>query len=317
MLCNNGNGHNGNAFGDGRHCMDLLRGRWEDGAFAGVGLDSNIDLIARLDPSVDIDDPYKTVLEFNTRIIEQTHRHACVFTMNEAPYKALGEDCFRVMRDTIQAIRCIAPKVPVVLNICAGDVPHINHSTIKWAFEKLDADGITLQPLFGEKAYKPFLDLRNRGIFVLSRTSNEGAEELQDIVERPDGESLRRPKELQDIIGKSDDVPFHRSVAWRVSMYWNGNRNCGLLIGPTSHGELAKVREIAPDIPIFVTGIGPQTRTGIIGEDDIREIVVNGSDKNGTGFVVCSSRGIIFSPHPDEEIARLSNLIDQYRLVKA
>jgi orotidine-5'-phosphate decarboxylase len=80
-----------------------------------------------------------------------------------------------------------------------------------------------------------------------------------------------------------------------------------------SHGELGRIRSIVDDIPIFVTSIGTQGKTGRIEDDDVREIIVNGRDSEGYGIAVCSSRAIIFSPNPQQEALRLHHLINRYR----
>jgi len=278
--------------------MKMLRTKWEEEKFLCVGLDTEFSKIP-LSQRVMKDDIYhdvcKTVIAFNTDIIHQTRDLVGAYMINDVFYRTLGKDGFATLQETINRIHHLASSVPVLLNICAGDIGHSNRQTIEYVFDKLDADGITINPYFGQEALQPFLDLREKGVVVLCRTSNYGANEFQDI------------------ISQENNVPLYRTVAWQVSEYWNKNGNCALLMGLSSHGEIGKLREIVPNVTIFFTGIGPQSQTGIIEEDNVREIVVNGKNKEGTGFVICSSRGVIFSPDPHQEALRLHQLIKKYR----
>jgi len=278
-----------------RNFMEMLEKQWEDGKFLCVGMDSEFKRIPRVIKDADGKVNFlETMVSFNTDILWQTCDLVCAYMINDAFYKAFGNDGLIAMQETIERIHQIAPKTPVLLNICAGDVGNSNLRTIEYVFGKLDADGVTINPYFGQEALQPFLDLREKGVVVLCRTSNLGAGEFQDV------------------ISQFDNVPLYRTVACRVSWYWNQNRNCALLMGLASHGEIGELREVIPDLPIFFTGIGPQSKTGNIEEDDVKEIVVNGKNKEGKGFIICSSRGVIFSANPHQEALRLHNLIHKY-----
>jgi len=120
-------------------------------------------------------------------------------------------------------------------------------------------------------------------VFVLCRTSNPGGSDLQDL-ELASGE------------------PLYERVA-ALADVWNGNDNVGLVVGATAPEELAEVREIVPEIPFLVPGVGAQG-------GDAEAAVEHGlADRPDAAVVdvglVNSSRGIIFageeSSRPDDE----------------
>jgi orotidine-5'-phosphate decarboxylase len=276
----------------------MLNNRWSEGRFLGVGLDSELRRIIQIaegdNGQVDV---CNTMVGFNTKIIWETHDLAAVYLFNHNFYLAQGVPGFRAMEETVARIHSIAPKVPIVLNTCEGDIGNSNLAFLEYALRVLGVDGFTINPLFGQEALQPFLDLRHKGIIVACRTSNYKADEFQCLP-------------IQD----HENVPFYKSVAHRVSMFWNEKRNCALQFGVRCADSIRLVRQdVAPDLPIFVQGIGPQSKTGEIEEDDVRGIVVASGNSEGTGFVLCSARGIIFSPQPRQEATRLHHLIEKYR----
>lgn len=279
----------------GRHFMKMLRAQWQKGNHLCVGLDSEVHMIPKRFHEKHDGDVCSMIVDFNVETIWQTYDLACAFAINDVFYKAHGEAGMRALKMTMDRIHLIAPKVPVLINICAGDIGHSNKALVDYVFGYLDADGITLNSYFGQEASQLLLDRSEKGIVVLCRTSNFGAGEFQDMP-----------------LSELEGVPFWRTVAWRVSQYWNSNSNCALLIGATFPGQLREIRSLQCNLPIFVTGVGPQSKSGKIEEDDIKDIVIGGKDKEGSGIVICSSRGIIFSQNPKEEAFRLHNLINKY-----
>jgi len=175
------------------------------------------------------------------------------------------------------------------------------------AFDYLRADAITVNPYLGGEAVQPFLECKDKGIFVLCRTSNKGAGEFQDLLISVSGEFGG------EYIHTSRQIPIYQYVAHRVATTWNTNGNCGLVVGATRPDELRAVRKIVDDMPILVPGVGAQG-------GDVEATVKAGVDSNGQGMIINSSRGIIFaSSGPDfaeaarRETMRLRDHINQYR----
>ncbi len=96
----------------------------------------------------------------------------------------------------------------------------------------------------------------------MCRTSNPGAKEFQD--------------------------ELYLKVAKKVVQEWNQNNNCGLVVGATGMQELQKVREIAPNLPLLIPGVG--TQGGLL-----TEVLRYGKDSSGGGLLINVSRSVIFA----------------------
>jgi len=142
------------------------------------------------------------------------------------------------------------------------------------------ADALTINPYLGRDAVEPFL-MRARqaeaGLFILVRTSNAGAGLFQDLlVQSPDGQTR----------------PLYQQVALAVAD-WNrenlgacGLGDVGAVAGATYPAELARLRELLPEVVFLVPGFGAQGGT----VEDIRPAF----RPDGSGVVVNSSRGVLF-----------------------
>jgi orotidine-5'-phosphate decarboxylase len=83
---------------------------------------------------------------------------------------------------------------------------------------------------------QPFLDRADKGVVLLCRTSNKGAEDFQDL----------------DCGGR----PLYQRIAEKVARDWNGNGNCALVIGATAEGTCRGPRLSATFL--LVPGVGAQ-----------------------------------------------------------
>jgi orotidine-5'-phosphate decarboxylase len=251
-----------------------------------VGLDSDASKILRL-PSVAQDDPAsRGQFSFNKAIIEATHDLVCAYKPNSAFYEARGEEGIKDLKMTFDYLNSSYPEIVTILDAKRADIGNTNNGYVKYAFDWLGADGITLHPYLGSEALKPFLDRSDKGCIILCRTSNSGAGEFQDLV--------------------SDREPLYKIVAKKVSQQWNKLGNCMMVIGATYPEELSEVRKIAGDMTFLVPGIGAQG-------GDVEKTVKAGLNSKGAGMIINSSRGIIFAENPREEAKKLKEEINKYR----
>ena len=234
---------------------------------------------------------------FNRRIIDATHEHAAFYKPNAAFYE--DADGWRALEETIAYAH--GKDVPVLLDAKRAD---IGNTTRQYAAALDRADAITVNPYLGRDSLQPFLDREEKGVFVLCRTSNPGGSDLQDL-ELASGE------------------PLYERVA-ALADVWNGNDNVGLVVGATAPEELAEVREIVPEIPFLVPGVGAQ---GGDAEAAVEHGLADRPDAAVDVGLVNSSRGIIFageeSSRPDDEATyfgaagdaakRLKKRLNQYR----
>lgn len=198
-----------------------------------VGLDPEIDRLPRLLPR-----SIEGVLAFNRAIIAATSDLVCAYKPNLAFYEAMGPDGLRCLEATVRAI---PDSIPVIGDAKRGDVGNTARSYAKAMFDVYGFDAVTVSPYLGEDALEPFFAYEERGVFVLCRTSNPGASELQNLLVSEGGTTCA----------------LYEYVAWRAHR-WNRKGNCGLVVGATAPGELRRIRELAPDLPLLIPGIGSQ-----------------------------------------------------------
>jgi orotidine-5'-phosphate decarboxylase len=114
--------------------------------------------------------------------------------------------------------------------------------------EGLCADAVTVNPLLGRDSLEPFLDVaseRGSGLFVLVRTSNPGAADVQDLELAQGGrvwESLARV--VADL------------GAARVG--GSGLSDVGAVVGATEPAHLHRARELMPAAVFLLPGVGAQ-----------------------------------------------------------
>jgi orotidine-5'-phosphate decarboxylase len=206
------------------------------------------------------------IFHFNRAIIDATADLVCAYKPQFAHYAACeAED---QLARTIEYIHRAHPGVPVILDAKRGDIGNTAERYAIEAFERYGADAVTVNPYLGGDSLEPFLRHADRGVFVLCRTSNPGANDLQDL---PVG-------------GR----PLYQVVAELAARRWNSRGNCLLVVGATYPRELAEVRARVGDMPLLVPGVGAQG-------GDVRQVVQNGRTRAGTGLIISSSRAILYA----------------------
>jgi len=146
-------------------------------------------------------------------------------------------------------------------------------------YDILGADAITANPYLGSEAIEPLLGRRDRFAYLLCRTSNPGAGELQGLEVAADA-SIDAPAE-----------PIYARVARRAQS-WGPGGTVGLVVGATAPAELERIRGIAPGLALLVPGVGAQG-----GEVDpvLRfgpAVAAPAGERFGGGLLVNVSRGI-------------------------
>lgn len=202
---------------------------------------------------------------FCAAIIDATADLVCAYKPQIAHFAAVGAE--PELERVIQEIRRRAPAALVILDAKRGDIGSTAEMYAREAFDRYGADAVTVNPYLGTDGLQPFLDRTDRGTIILCRTSNPSSAEVQN---RPDA------------------PPVYEQVARLAAGRWNAAGNVMMVAGATHPEELARVRELAPDIPLLVPGLGAQ------GGDPAR-IVRAGLDARGRGLVVSSSRAILYA----------------------
>ncbi|MDZ4228314.1 MAG: orotidine-5'-phosphate decarboxylase [Candidatus Levybacteria bacterium] len=225
-------------------------------------------------------EPSSAILEFNKQIIDATNPFVCSYKPNMVFYEKSG---LKVLKDTIDYIREKDPSIPVIADGKRTDIGNTNIPYVETIFDYLNADAATVSPYFGGEAIKPFLERKNKGIFVLCRTSNKGAKDVQSLTVKH---------------SELGEVPLYQVIAYMAAYEWNINKNICLVVGATWSKELAEVRRIVgQDMPILIPGLGVQ---GGKPED-----IVLGYNLVKRGVIPSISRAIIFAkPQEGETFAQ-------------
>jgi orotidine-5'-phosphate decarboxylase len=206
------------------------------------------------------------LVAFNHRIIDATADIAAAYKPQIAFYSALGAE--DQLLASIRYIRQRAPHALIILDAKRNDIGNTAEAYAREAFDRYDADAVTVSPYMGEDSVRPFLARPDRGAILLCRTSNPGAKDFQDLV--------------------VDGLPLYRRVAERAAGRWNQHRNLMLVVGATYPREMAELRQAHPDVPFLVPGIGAQG-------GDLEATLAAGLDSRGAGLLINSSRNIIYA----------------------
>jgi orotidine-5'-phosphate decarboxylase len=177
------------------------------------------------------------VREFCATIVEATAPYACAFKPNFAFFEALGPAGLTVLDQVTAAI----PDDSLLIGDAKrGDIGNSARFYARSIYEDLGFDACTVSPYLGQDSLAPFLEYEDRCTFVLARTSNDGAADLQEAC-------------------TCDGTPLYRHVARRVAE-WSAEADgtAGLVVGATAPDALAELRADAPSLPFLVPGVGAQ-----------------------------------------------------------
>lgn len=262
-----------------RNFNALLGKKWDEGKFLCVGLDPDVNKIPESFKKGSI---AETLIAFNKFILEETHNIVCSYKPNSAFYEQYGADGLQALKDTVEFAHEIAPSVPVILDAKRADIGNTNNGYVTAAFDYVEADALTVHPYMGGESLTEFFTRADKGIFVMCRNSNPGAGEFQDL----------------DING----VPLYIHLARAFRDKWNKNKNCALVVGATYPEEIKQVRAEVPDMTFLIPGTGAQG-------GNLQKSVQYGKDADGKGFIISTSRAIIFADSPREKAREFDSAI--------
>ena len=209
------------------------------------------------------------VFEFCAAIVDATADLACSFKPQIAYFAAMGAEA--ALERLMVYMRERAPNVPVILDAKRGDIGSTAQQYAREAFERYGAHAVTLSPFMGRDSVEPYLEYTDKGVFLLCRTSNPGGSDLQN-------------QRLADVPGQPK---LFEHLAHLAQTEWNTNGQVGLVVGATFPAEIARVRELAPTVPLLIPGVGAQG-------GDADATVKAGATANGMA-VINSSRAILYA----------------------
>lgn len=243
----------------------LLRASRTNRSLLCIGLDFELSLVP---PHIrDSDYP---IFDFNERIIAATRDLVCAYKPNIAFYEKHGERGITMLRKTVEMI---PEEIPVILDCKRADIGSTSRAYAEAYFDDLGVDAVTVLPYMGFDSLEPFLNYEDRGVFVVCRSTNEGAADFQDLN-----------------VGGS---PLYEVVA-RKAMTWNQHDNVGLVAPATVPKALQTIRRaVGGNVPLLIPGIGAQGGT-------VHSTVQNGANIRGEMAILNVSRSVIYASNgPD------------------
>ena len=216
------------------------------------------------------------VERFARLVVEASLPYAAAIKPNLAFFEAYGAAGIAAL----ERLRALVPAdVPFIADAKRGDIGSTAARQAVALFDTLGADAVTVNPYLGEEAIAPLLERPDRFAYVLCRTSNAGAGELQGLEVAAD-DAAGWPAE-----------PLYARVARRAST-WGPGGTIGLVVGATAPAEMAAIRDLAPDLGFLVPGVGAQG-------GEIAPVLASGpatgpatGARRGGGLLVNVSRGI-------------------------
>jgi orotidine-5'-phosphate decarboxylase len=179
---------------------------------------------------------------FARLIVEASLPYATAVKPNLAFFEAHGSAGLAAL----ERLRAMVPDdVLFVADAKRGDIGTTAAKQAVALYDVLGADAVTVNPYLGEEAIAPLLERGDRFAYVLCRTSNPGAGELQGLEVAPDP-AAGHPAE-----------PLWARVA-RLAAGWGPGGTVGLVVGATAPFEMASIRTLAPGLAFLVPGVGAQ-----------------------------------------------------------
>ncbi|WP_455060896.1 orotidine-5'-phosphate decarboxylase [Parvimonas micra] len=251
--------------------VDRLYEAVKEKGFVCVGLDSHLDYIPNYikEKHEKISD---IIFEYNKTIIDATSDIVAIYKPQIAYYEANGLEGLIAYQRTLRYLK--EKGLLSIGDVKRGDIASTAKEYAKAHFKgEFEADFITLNPYMGMDSITPYLDYLKtgeKGVFVLLRTSNEGAKDIECLDYNGEALYFKVGDELKKF---ADELTSEC-----------GYSPLGFVVGATHSEEAKKIRERYKNIFFLLPGYGAQGAKA----EDIRTYL---NDFNGG--VVNSSRGII------------------------
>jgi orotidine-5'-phosphate decarboxylase len=210
-------------------------------------------------------------------VVRQTEEHVCCFKPNSAFWEQYGPDGWQALLE----LRAEAPETPFLFDGKRGDMGNTMRAYAVTVFKTMAMDAATVNPYLGADSLEEFTRYEDRGVYVLCRSSNPSAADLQHL----------------DAEGR----PLYKRVA-DLAERLNTHGNVGLVVGATAPAEVAEVRR-SSQLPFLIPGIGAQG-------GDLEGSVRAAWNGDPASCLVSASRSVIFAENPSREAARAKDAIN-------
>ena len=239
-------------------------------SFLCVGLDTDLKKVP--EHLLGEDNP---IFAFNKAIIDSTLDVSACYKVQIAYYEAYGMAGLRAYARTLAYLR--EKKAVIIADIKRGDIAKTAEMYARAHFTgEFEADFITLSPYMGLDSlspYLPYLKDNGKGVFVLIRTSNEGAKDIEYL-------PTENGKRVYHVVGEK------LQQLGKDYLGECGYSAVGGVMGCTHPDEAAEIRNMLDTTFFLIPGYGAQGGKA----EDIAKYL-----RNGNGGVVNSSRGILLA----------------------
>ena len=263
-----------------------------------MGLDPRMDNIGEIPQYLieELEDPNKIIIEFNKILIENAKDLIPIIKPQIAFYEKY--DALNALKETIKFAH--KNDLLVILDAKRNDIGSTSEAYAYSVFKNLKVDACTINAYLGFDGVKPFLEYKEKGVFILVKTSNPSSAEFQDLFSIKLEEIPNNVIEykVEGKILKRNYIQLSElTYDWSNELEKFSNfTNLGVVVGATYPQELRKVREIVKNSFILIPGYGAQ---GAQAKD-----IKNGFYENGLGGIVNSSRGIIYAYNQNEKLSQ-------------
>jgi orotidine-5'-phosphate decarboxylase len=181
--------------------------------------------------------------EFYLDILEEMNKrntYPAVVKPNIAYFEQYGFDGLHALKTIISQYK--SSGIPILLDAKRGDIGRTSQAYAKSVFEFWNSDAVTIAPYMGSDSVGPFIEWceKGKGVYILCRTSNRGAVDLQDL--------------------KVDGVPVYMKLAENIVEWYKPG--VGAVVGATYLEELEEISrsfvESKKEIPLLIPGVGSQ-----------------------------------------------------------
>ncbi|HJP88140.1 MAG TPA: orotidine-5'-phosphate decarboxylase [Candidatus Limnocylindrales bacterium] len=225
-------------------------------------------------------DDVDSIERFAMLVLDAALASAACVKPNLAFFEAYGAAGWAAL----ERVRARIPAdVPVIADAKRGDIGSTTARQVVGYFDSIGVDAVTINPYLGEESLLGYLERLDRFAYVLCRTSNPGALDVQGQQLSPRGPAAVR--------GAAPAEPVWARIA-RDASTWGPGGTVGLVVGATAPEELQAIRSIAPGTAFLVPGVGAQGGSidTVLAAGPATDAPAGG--RPGGGLVVNVSRGI-------------------------
>ena len=240
--------------------------------------DRRTQLCVGLDPDPErIEGMAAGALRHCREVVRQTQEFVCCYKPNSAFWEQYGPDGWKALLELHEEFS----DTPFLLDAKRGDTDNTMRAYAQAVYKMLAMDAATINGYLGSDSIEEFTRFEDRGVYVVCRTSNPGADDLQHL------NAGGRPLFLQVA-----------DLAERL----NRHGNVGLVVGATAPDAVADVRR-ASKLPFLLPGIGAQG-------GDLRGAVRAAWNGDPASALLSASRSVLFDKNPGRVAEKLRSEIN-------